>query len=223
MTPDWHAIGKEGLQFFGKTSASISHDIKNALAIVNEHAGLLQDLALLADKGKPIELERLKAVSEKIIIQIRRANSIVASLNRLGHSIDADVKSIDLAEALGFVVLLSQRLASRHGVTLELKPAKKPITIDTNLFFLENLLWLCINYSIDAGREGGAIGLIVAGTGNGGNVTLTGLSGSSTAFPGEGVNVLLEVLEAEAFVDEAAGELVVNLPQRITADSTLKS
>ncbi len=223
MTPDWHAISKEGLQFFGKTSASISHDIKNALAIVNEHAGLLQDLTLLADKGKPIELERLRTMSEKIIIQVRRADSIVTSLNRFGHSVDADVKSVDLAEILRFVVSLSQRLASRHGLILELKPAKKPITIDTNPFFLENLLWLCINYSIDAGREGGSIGLVVAGTENGGSVTLTGLSGASTAFPGEGVNALLEVLEAEVFVNTVAGELVVNLPKQITAESTLKS
>ena len=38
-----------GLQFFGKMTASISHEIKNVLAIINENAGLLEDLALLSD------------------------------------------------------------------------------------------------------------------------------------------------------------------------------
>jgi len=49
-----------GLQFFGKMTASISHEIKNVLAIINENAGLLEDLALMADGGAEIEPQRLK-------------------------------------------------------------------------------------------------------------------------------------------------------------------
>ena len=33
-----------GLFFFGKMSASISHELKNVLAIINENAGLAEDL-----------------------------------------------------------------------------------------------------------------------------------------------------------------------------------
>ena len=40
-----------GLQFFGRMSASISHEIKNVLAIINENAGLLEDFSLMADRG----------------------------------------------------------------------------------------------------------------------------------------------------------------------------
>ncbi len=53
-------IAETGLQFFGEMSASISHEIKNVLAIVNENAGLLEDLTLMADRGKPIDPARLK-------------------------------------------------------------------------------------------------------------------------------------------------------------------
>ena len=34
----------EGLRFFGKVNASISHEIRNALAVINENAGLIKDL-----------------------------------------------------------------------------------------------------------------------------------------------------------------------------------
>ena len=37
MEIQWDIIGGEGLQFFGKMSASISHEIKNVLAIINEN------------------------------------------------------------------------------------------------------------------------------------------------------------------------------------------
>ena len=43
MNNQWDIIGGEGLQFFGKMSASISHEIKNVLAIINENTGLIED------------------------------------------------------------------------------------------------------------------------------------------------------------------------------------
>lgn len=49
-----------GIQFFGKMSASISHEIKNVLAVINENAGLLEDICFMADRGKPIDTPRLK-------------------------------------------------------------------------------------------------------------------------------------------------------------------
>ena len=39
-------VGLGGIQFFGKMAASISHEIKNVLAIINENAGLLEDICL---------------------------------------------------------------------------------------------------------------------------------------------------------------------------------
>ena len=82
MDSDWDIIGKEGLQFFGKISASISHEIKNVLAIINENAGLLEDFTLMAEKGRPIDMERFKTVAGKIRGQVGRADGIVKNFNR---------------------------------------------------------------------------------------------------------------------------------------------
>ena len=32
-------VGQSGLTYFGRTTASISHELKNALAIIKENAG----------------------------------------------------------------------------------------------------------------------------------------------------------------------------------------
>ena len=53
-------VAETGLQFFGEITASNSHEIKNILAIINENAGLLEDLALMYDRGAQIEPQRLK-------------------------------------------------------------------------------------------------------------------------------------------------------------------
>ena len=45
-------LGEAGLRFYSKVSASISHEIKNSLAVINESAGYLEDVTLMAKKGK---------------------------------------------------------------------------------------------------------------------------------------------------------------------------
>ena len=42
---DWQSIAREEMRFFGSVSAAISHEINNRFAVINEKAGLLQDLA----------------------------------------------------------------------------------------------------------------------------------------------------------------------------------
>jgi len=73
----WDTLGEAGFQFFGKMSASISHEIKNALAIMNENAGLLEDYASMGEKGISVDLQRLKSLAGNVRIQIQRADEIV--------------------------------------------------------------------------------------------------------------------------------------------------
>ena len=57
-----------GLAYVGAMSASISHELKNVLAVIHENAGLLEDLSLRADQGVPLEPERLKTICGRIAI-----------------------------------------------------------------------------------------------------------------------------------------------------------
>ena len=114
MTDQWETIAREGFQFFGKMSASISHEIKNALAIINESAGLLEDFSLLAEKGRPIDPERLKLLARSVSKQVQRADGLVKKMNRFAHSADDAIRIFDLGEILDLVVSLVQR-SGRHA------------------------------------------------------------------------------------------------------------
>ena len=149
MGSDWDIIGKEGLQFFGKMSASISHEIKNVLAIINENAGLLEDFTLMAEKGRPIDMERFKTVAGKIRGQVGRADGIVKNLSRFAHSSDDFTGEIDLNELLGFVMSLSNRFATMVDVSFEHMEADRPVLLNTTPFILQNLLWLCLNFAME--------------------------------------------------------------------------
>ncbi|MBW1703935.1 MAG: sensor histidine kinase [Deltaproteobacteria bacterium] len=219
MNSKWGLIGEQGLQFFGKMSATISHEINNALAIINENAGLLQDFILMAEKGMPLDPERLNSLAGKVIQQIRRAEGIIKNMNMFAHSVDESVKSINLSDVVELMTALSCRFASMRGVTVEPKPAALPVTITTNPFFLENLIWLCLDFAMDAAGAGNTIDIVSVKTETGAQVRFAQVEDLAKApldkFPSERGKALLDTLKADLVSDAGAGEIVITLPRNI--------
>ncbi|SDK85816.1 hypothetical protein SAMN05660337_1477 [Maridesulfovibrio ferrireducens] len=145
--------GRDGLCFFGKVSATISHDVKNVLAIINEEAGLLHDLSLMAAQGMELEPERLVKLAEKIQNQIKRGDSIIKNMNRFAHSIDVPECEIDLYETVSLVTALFKRMAAAKCVTVTLKEGEK-VTAKCDPFSTEMLIARCLEVSMDsAGKD----------------------------------------------------------------------
>lgn len=214
MNSQLGAADSQGLHFFGTMTASISHELKNALAIINENAGLLGDLALLAEKGRPLEPERLKTRAEKIRQQVQRADDIIRRLNRFAHSAHEGAASIDVREIFEFTVALAARLAAMKSVTLTVEPGT-PIQLEIRPFQLENLLWLYLkevfaratdNQSVEfaAVDEGAQVTIILR---SGGVVTAEIIS----AVEREG-RPLLDVLQANLTME--AETLRLTLPKK---------
>jgi len=145
MNRQIESIGSSGLHYFGSMSASIAHEIKNALAITNENAGLMEDLSLMVIKnGQPLDPERIARLSRKVMDQIKRADNIVKKMSLFAHSVDEPVKEISLTEILELTLDLGRRSALSYGVTLAPVQCETPVSIQTNPFLLMNLLWLVI-------------------------------------------------------------------------------
>lgn len=213
MDWDWDILGEAGLEFFGKMSASISHEIKNTLAIINEKAGLLEDLAALAEKGVPVDPQRLKTQAGKIAEQVRRADGIVKTMNRFAHSIDDAVRSIDLVETVELVKELSARIAAMREITLEASSPAEPVTLRTNPFLLQNLMWLCIDFAMRRSGSGKTVALLTEGTEKGGKIRFARLEGLADGpiegFPGEREKAILRALGSDLVVDIRAGEITL--------------
>src|SRR5680860_791484 len=94
------SLAETGLKFFGTVSASISHEIKNRMAVINEQAGLLKDLVLLAGQGKEMNLERLMRLAESLKNQVVLTDGIIKNMNRFSHTVDNFRCSADLGEVL---------------------------------------------------------------------------------------------------------------------------
>ncbi len=137
-------LGKTGLRFFGKMSAANAHEIKNALAIINENAGLLEDLVQFAEKGAPLDPERLKRLAKTIKQQVARADEIAKSTNRFSHSVDREHGPTDLGQSLMLVKAMAMRFATQRHIGIEVVPTESSITMPVKPFMLLHLLWLCL-------------------------------------------------------------------------------
>jgi signal transduction histidine kinase len=115
-------------RFFGRVVASLSHELKNALAVLNENAGLAGDLIEMAEElGRPLNTERLTAVVKRLKANVKTTDEIAGSLNRFGHVVDVLEGPVDLDE----VVLLALRLYRRHADRLgaKLEPSLEPVSL----------------------------------------------------------------------------------------------
>ena len=216
---NWEIVGKGGFQFFGKISASISHDIKNVLAVLNENAGLLEDLVLMAEKGAPFNQERVKSLAGSMRKQIQRGDRIAKNMNKFAHSVDKPLNDVDVCETLELVVALSGRLADMRGVNLEPLYTKERICIKTNHFLLENLLWCCLDFAMTSVKEGNTVGIVVEEIEKGVQIKFTKLQGliddPTDKFPSEEEDALIRALGAETAMDTSVQTIVLKLPEKI--------
>ena len=225
MSAKLEIMAETGLQFFGKMTASISHEIKNVLAIINENAGLLEDLALMADGGAAIETQRLKNMSRAVMKQVSRADAIMKNMNRLAHSVDESIKTIELNDILELLLALSSRFASTRGVGVQPKDNEGPLKLRTSPFFLMNLLWLCLDFAMDAAGEDKIVELVPQKTEAGIQIFFKGLGGLAGAplkpFPAEPEKGLCGLLGAELEVSIGNREIVVRIAEDIDGDKYL--
>ncbi|MBN2124451.1 MAG: histidine kinase, partial [Deltaproteobacteria bacterium] len=213
------AVGEAGLQFFAKMTASISHELKNALAVINESAGLLEDFTLMAERGAPMDPGRIRALAGTVKDRVRRADGIVKNMNRFAHSIDEPVRTVDPGEVLGFVAALSGRLLSMGGATLQWASPAGEVTIATIPFLLQCLLWRCLKFAADSAGAGKTVSLSAEKSRTGARIGFAGIQGSQggkgEGFPGRQEKALLGALRAELRFDAGTGEIVVSLPRDI--------
>ena len=130
-----------GLAFFGAVTASVSHELNNVISIIDQTAGLLDDLIIGEERGIPISVERLTEAVASVQKQTERGLGIIRRLNRFAHSADAPVTEFDVNEVVGNLVALAQRLADLKRARLQLSPSPVVMKLRSNPFFLQQVIF----------------------------------------------------------------------------------
>ena len=188
----------DDLAFFGKVNASISHELKNILAIISEAAGLLQDLTEMATRGQKIELEMLKTCSQDIVEEIQRGFSTIKQMNTFSHSVDAPLQSVNLIEVLDLMINLAGFLSFASKVRFD--PVQDEASmISTCPFRLQNLVYHTLIFAFKSVGVDGEIQVAVHREPNGSaRISFSGLgTGGDLPFPSQETKKIAMSIGAE--------------------------
>lgn len=161
------------LAFVGRVTASLSHEIKNTLAIISETSGLMVDLI---DYSAPppdwAPYPRIKTLLASIAEQVERSGIIIQRLNRFAHSMDEQLVSLELNDLLVEIANLAQRFARLQEVHLETRLAGESLNIRSDPFQMQQVIFRLIEGSlmsapkdttvtVASGRDGGAARIVI--------------------------------------------------------------
>lgn len=204
---------REGLQFFGRISASVTHEIKNVFAVINESAGLVGDFTLMAERGMPIEPEKLKRVADAIQGQIRRGDTIVKNMNAFSHSTDEPVREVNLVEQLTLTVALTKRFADMKQVGLAVGDCE-PVALQTSAFDLMRLLHSSIAAALELLDAGDTLSVSVKPLADGASFSLS-VPGKDVPIASDpSLSSLAQAMGASLGADAATGAATLYLSRR---------
>jgi len=211
------AADEDGIRFFGRVTASISHEISNVLAIIYENAGLMEDLLSAAERGRPLDPNRLKQLSGKMKAQVKRGRSIVENMNRFAHSVDEPVNSLDLRELLTMTIALAQRIASMKQFQVEVEKVEETVHVRTDPFLLQNLIWACIDFIMESGIPPDNVRLVPEKIAGEARIRFTGMKNPppDAGFPSQKQETLSKAIGARLSMID--GEMLLSISQDAAA------
>ncbi|MGD9213148.1 MAG: hypothetical protein PVI90_20370 [Desulfobacteraceae bacterium] len=216
-------IHKTCLQFFGTMAASISHEIKNRMAIINEQAGLLTDFIKMAENGRPLDSQRLERLAAAVKAQVSLTDVIIKNMNQFAHSVDHMNKLVDLKETLGLAVALFKRKSEGCGLRLEIQTPQTPFTVETSPFLLMNLIWICLLPLITEKQQDQLLTFMYEKCKNKFhvNLVLDGVMPSKELLFSKAAISLAEMLGATLTLNAERNILKIELPEKPLIQSTI--
>jgi C4-dicarboxylate-specific signal transduction histidine kinase len=209
-----------GVAFFGAIGASLSHELNNVFATINELAGLLQDLAEAGERREPPSPARLKHLAARITAQVERGQQLSKQRNRLAHCVDSRWSQIDAGGVAEETVALCGRFARLRKVSLKCSVPESPVTVHSDPFQLRHALWRCLEVALCSTQAGGSVHLEVSATADEVRLRVSGSSAaqaeSEVAEKANQLALLVEALGGRLDFGLWAGDhprLVVVLPQ----------
>lgn len=151
-------VEAEKLASLGRVAAGVAHEINNPLAVINEKAGLLQDLLGVS---APFEnRERFGALLAGIADSVKRCRTITHRLLGFARRIEVTVEPIDLnLEVQRVREYLGADIAAKR-VRLRLETAADLPAAHTDRVEFEQVLVNILKNAIDAVPDGGEVAIV---------------------------------------------------------------
>ena len=222
MTEKESALEKQmyenSLAFFGAITASVTHELNNYIAIVDQTSGLLSDLLDFSEGDIVLKRERLEKIVEKINRNTARSVNMLKQLNTFAHYVDHPNTEFEINAMVDNFYQLTQRFARMKKVELHFEKSAEIMNIISNPFIIQEILIYYFRILLENSLEDSemklaltidsAMAMIELGMETGDIIPMIGTN--------EYIEMLLNKIRSEINIDQ--GESALSIKMKIPAD-----
>ncbi len=143
----------------GRLAAGIAHEINNPLAIINEKAGLINDMFTFRKEYK--ENPRLIKTVNSIITSVERCARITRRLLSFARHMHGDIQLLNIKKLIREVLGFMEKEAEYRSIEIVLNISDEIPEFKSDRGKLQQILLNLINNSFSAMNDGGRLELIV--------------------------------------------------------------
>ncbi|MFC1864143.1 ATP-binding protein [Thermodesulfobacteriota bacterium] len=137
----------------GRMAASVAHEINNPLAIINEKAGLIQDLFLL--RNEYANDQKLLGIVNSILSSVKRAGTITKGLLKFSRNLDAHIETIYLKQAIEEVLSFMGKEADLRAIEITVEVSEDIPPFKSDRGKLQQIFLNIINNAFASVNDGG--------------------------------------------------------------------
>ena len=145
----------------GRLAAGVAHEINNPLSIINEKAGLIQDMFLL--KGMYAKDEKLLSLVDWILKAVERCGTITMRLLSFARHIDVSIEQVNMKELLDEVLGLFNKESEYRGITINMDVESDVPVIESDRGKLQQIFLNLVNNAFAAIKQDGILDIRVEG------------------------------------------------------------
>ncbi len=144
----------DDIAFFGAITASVTHELNNVLSIIDQTAGLLDDLLAGAKRGKPISEEKLQQLADKVSKQTARGFDFIRHLNKFAHQADEPILEFEVRTVIENLCYLVKRYAVLKRVEFSQQIEDDHTQITSSPFQLQQAIYLVVRSLLSLAESG---------------------------------------------------------------------
>jgi two-component system NtrC family sensor kinase len=145
------------LASIGRLAAGVAHEVNNPLAIINEKAGLIKDLAEFTPDFP--QKERIMPLTGAILQSVDRCRTITQRLLGFARRMDVSIQMLSLNEVIEEVLGFLEKEALHRNIDLQLNLVPDLPRIASDRGQLQQVFLNILNNAFDAVQDGGQVAI----------------------------------------------------------------
>lgn len=143
----------------GRLAAGVAHEINNPLSIINEKAGLIQDIFVL--KEMYANDKKLLGLVGWILKAVERCGTITRRLLNFARHMDISIEPVDVKELLDEVLGLFDKESDYKGITINVDFGSDIPVIESDRGKLQQIFLNLVNNAFAAMNQNGILNIKV--------------------------------------------------------------